>query len=277
MVTPTQYERDAYVEIARWRAPQPSAFAPLLNRLTSPLGFLARAGLASPAGDVVGRALVAGLEVLNKGVLKTIRPEGVFAKFAKAGHPVRDGRALRALGLETVDTVVGRLELAYVTAAAVEGAGIGMEGALGLFADVPLILGLNLRAIADHAAHYGFDPDAPGERAYALGVLDLALAGTPEARAEALARLDKLAEALASRGDVERLGGADARQLLANSISQRMVKGKVAQVLPVAGAVVGGGFNAWFTHKTCDAARHLYRERFLDLRLAEADQPLRAI
>ena len=29
------------------------------------------------------------------------------------------------------------------------------------------------------------------------------------------------------------------------------------------GAAIGGGFNAYFTAKVCDAARYLYRERFL--------------
>jgi len=34
-------------------------------------------------------------------------------------------------------------------------------------------------------------------------------------------------------------------------------------VLPIAGAVMGGGFNAYFTTKVCVAAYFLYRERFL--------------
>ena len=29
------------------------------------------------------------------------------------------------------------------------------------------------------------------------------------------------------------------------------------------GAAVGGGFNAYYTARVCDAAYHLYRERFL--------------
>jgi hypothetical protein len=38
---------------------------------------------------------------------------------------------------------------------------------------------------------------------------------------------------------------------------------KLAQFIPLAGAAVGGGFNAYYTDKVCDAAYHLYRERFL--------------
>jgi hypothetical protein len=42
-----------------------------------------------------------------------------------------------------------------------------------------------------------------------------------------------------------------------------MTRTKLAQVLPVAGAAIGGGFNAYYTDKVCRAAFHLYRERFL--------------
>jgi hypothetical protein len=43
----------------------------------------------------------------------------------------------------------------------------------------------------------------------------------------------------------------------------RLTKAKLAEVIPGAGAVIGGGFNAYFTAKVCDAAYFLYRERFL--------------
>lgn len=33
--------------------------------------------------------------------------------------------------------------------------------------------------------------------------------------------------------------------------------------MPVVGAAVGAGFNAYYTSKVCDAAFYLYRERFL--------------
>ena len=42
-----------------------------------------------------------------------------------------------------------------------------------------------------------------------------------------------------------------------------MTKGKLAQAIPIAGALVGGGFNAYFISNVCQAAYYLYRERFL--------------
>lgn len=52
-------------------------------------------------------------------------------------------------------------------------------------------------------------------------------------------------------------------QQIAKALSIRLTKAKLAQIVPVAGAAVGGGFNAYFTAKVCDAAYFLYRERLL--------------
>ena len=43
----------------------------------------------------------------------------------------------------------------------------------------------------------------------------------------------------------------------------RLAKAKLAQLVPAAGAIVGGGFNALYTKRVCDAAYCLYLERRL--------------
>ncbi|XBS71848.1 EcsC family protein [Acerihabitans sp. KWT182] len=55
-------------------------------------------------------------------------------------------------------------------------------------------------------------------------------------------------------------------QETAKTLGIRLTKAKLAQTLPVVGAVIGGGYNACFTRRICDAAYHLYRERFLMLK-----------
>ena len=52
-------------------------------------------------------------------------------------------------------------------------------------------------------------------------------------------------------------------QRLARTLGVRLTKAKLAQAIPVVGAAVGGGFDAYFTSRVCDTAYHLYRERFL--------------
>jgi hypothetical protein len=52
-------------------------------------------------------------------------------------------------------------------------------------------------------------------------------------------------------------------QQIAKALSIRLTRAKLSHVLPVAGAAIGGGFNAYYTDKVCKAAFYLYRERFL--------------
>ena len=58
-------------------------------------------------------------------------------------------------------------------------------------------------------------------------------------------------------------------QRIAKARSIRLTKAKLAQVLPAAGAAIGGGFNAYYTSEVCDAACFLYRERFLARKYGE--------
>jgi hypothetical protein len=53
------------------------------------------------------------------------------------------------------------------------------------------------------------------------------------------------------------------KTLTAKALAIRLTKAKLAQLIPAAGAAIGGGFNAHYTSKVCDAAYFLYRERFL--------------
>lgn len=52
-------------------------------------------------------------------------------------------------------------------------------------------------------------------------------------------------------------------QQVAKALGIRLTKAKLGQIIPAIGALVGGGFNAYFTSKTTQAAYYLYRERFL--------------
>ena len=63
--------------------------------------------------------------------------------------------------------------------------------------------------------------------------------------------------------DLEKHAFVKVVQKIAEALTIRLTKAKLAQVIPVAGAAIGGGFNAYYTNKVCDAAFYLYRERFL--------------
>jgi hypothetical protein len=266
----TAYEKTALAEIARWKDPKSSLISSFLGRLNRPMDMATGWMMHSPVGEAANTALTGVLDVINHGAVKTLDAASVYAKFNQDGHPgVRSANDIFTLDLASVDQVVGSLNTRYVVAGLVEGAATGIGGGIGLVSDIPLILALNLRAIADYALHYGRDSQLEGERIYALSVLDFSLSPTFETKRTALTQIAGIEAALGAKDSaamLRKLGGTRGLKTLTDSIAHRMAKAKMAQMIPVAGAIVGGGFNAWLTQQSCDAAYHLYRGRFLDQR-----------
>ena len=125
---------------------------------------------------------------------------------------------------------------------------------------------LNLRAIGEYATYYGFNIHLQQERLFAMNILGLASSPTDASKGLAMAQLVRIAQDVAKKRtwkELEQHAFVQVIQRIAKALGVRLTKAKLAQVVPVAGAVVGGGFNAYFTSKVCDAAYYLYRERFL--------------
>ena len=86
-------------------------------------------------------------------------------------------------------------------------------------------------------------------------------------------QLTKLTKAAAKKGAWKTLKiqvMATIIEKIAKTLGMRLTRAKVAQLLPIAGAAVGGTFNALYTGRVCEAAYHLYREQFLIRRYGEA-------
>ena len=96
------------------------------------------------------------------------------SSFAKKGTTFIYMKTFFKLDLEQVDAVVGWLDAKYTGLAFAEGATAGAAGVLGLIADIPALVTLNLRAIAEYATYYGFDVASQRERVFAMNVLGLA-------------------------------------------------------------------------------------------------------
>lgn len=264
------YEARAMRDIAAWKNPRPSLFDRLGELAEKPVDFATSLAMNTGLGEVLNKAINAGLLTLNDVAAATVRHDGVVSKFRQAGHSEVNGpRDIVKLELSQVDKVVGNLGLQYMVPAFGEGAATGVAGLPGIVADVPLLFGINLRAIADFAAHYGFDPGNQAERAYILHVLMYSSAPTHDERQNTIRHLDRISQAVTAEETWEELEKVLSKQIVrkaADVLAKRLTKAKAGQAVPVAGAIVGGGFNAWFTQSNCDAAYHLYRERFLQRR-----------
>lgn len=136
----------------------------------------------------------------------------------------------------------------------------------GIPSDIVALITLNQRAIGEYATYCGFDICSQQERLFALNILGLASSPNDASKQVAMAQLVRIAQDVAKKRTWKQLEESTfvrIVQIIARSLGVRLTKAKLAQVVPATGALVGGGFNAYYTSKVCDAAFFLYRERLL--------------
>jgi hypothetical protein len=133
-------------------------------------------------------------------------------------------------------------------------------------ADVAATMAVMGRSIGVVASTYGYDVGLPEEELFALGVMSLASASTLSGKTAAMASLSRLTQQM-----MRRAAWAQLRcHWLVNAIDQAykalgftLTKKKLAQAVPVAGAVLNAGVNAGLVNRTFRGAEAAYRLRFL--------------
>lgn len=264
----TTYEKHAIKEIHAWKDPEIGWFGQAMKVINTPLDKAGDTLLSVPGiGDVIKKSIEGLTSVCNDAAQWSVRPEAIFKEFRSDGHTqIISSKDIFQLKLADVDKVVGWLAAKYKGMALVEGAGTGATGAIGLTVDIPALITLNLRAIGEYATYYGFDIEQQEERLFALNILGLASSPNDASKALAMAQLVRIAQDVAKKATWKRLeqyAFIKVIRQIAKALGIRLTKAKLAQSIPIAGAAIGGGFNAYFTMKVCDAAYYLYRERFL--------------
>lgn len=122
------------------------------------------------------------------------------------------------------------------------------------------------RIVALVAAHYGYDVREPEEQVFASGVLSYSSAGSAAEKAASLAALSRLTQDMMRRAtwrQLQRHQMVNVIHKVVTSLGFNLTKKKLAQVVPVAGAVINGGLNARLAQNTFNRAQAAYRLRFL--------------
>ena len=264
---PSPYEENALKEIAAWKHPPPGWFGTAMRVVNWPLDKVGDAVMKTPGvGWVLEKSIGGLVNVTNDAARWSVRPDAIFEEYRKAGHDVRGHADLPALDLEHVDRTIGWLGVKYKGSALTEGAAFGGMGLPGIPLDVAALVTLNLRAIGEYATYCGFDVSMQQESLFAMNVLGLASSPGDPAKVLAMAQLVRIAQDVARKKawkELEKHAFVRIIQQIAKTLGIRLTKDKLGQFVPYGGAIVGGGFNAYFTNKVCDAAYFLYRERFL--------------
>ena len=264
----SDYERSAVIGIHGWKHPRIGWLEKAMGVRNRPLEKAKKLLTEIPGVDWAMEKAVGGLVgLLNDLAHWSVRPDAICAEYRKAGFEgIKTPGDIFSLDLEDVDKVTRWLAAKYKTLATVEGAATGYVGLPGIPPDAVALVALNQRAIGEYATYYGFDISSQQERLFALNILGLASSPNDAAKQAAMAQLVRIAQDVAQKrpwADLERPAFVRIIQLIAHSLGIRITKAKLAQIVPIAGALAGGGFNAFYTSNVCDAAHHLYRERFL--------------
>lgn len=264
----SEYERLAVASIHVWKNPQISWFGKAMEDINWPLGKAGDLITEVPGVDWVIEKAIGGLvALLNDFSHWTVRPDAIYEEYRKAGFEhIKTPGDIFSLDLEDADRVSGWLGAKYKTLASAEGAAAGYVGLPGIPPDILALITLNQRAIAEYATYYGFDISFQQERLFALNILGLASSPNDRNKQVAMAQLVRIAKDVAKKKawkDLKKHSFVKIIQKISRSLGIRLTKAKLAQILPVTGAVVGAGFNAYYTDKVCAAAFYLYRERYL--------------
>lgn len=264
----SKYEKAAIKSIHQWKSPEINWFDKPLEIINRPLEKAGALATEVPGVDWVLKKAVSGLVgLLNDFAHWSVRPEAIFKEYRKASYTnVKSLHDIFTLDLEEADGVNGFLAAKYKTLATTEGAAAGYVGLPGIPPDIIALITLNQRAIGEYATYYGFDISSQQERLFGLNILGLASSPNDAAKSIAMAQLVRIAQDVAKKAawkDLQRHSFVKIIQTIARSLGIRLTKAKLLQIVPLAGAVVGGGFNAYYTSKVCDTAFYLYRERFL--------------
>ncbi|WP_230351141.1 EcsC family protein [Lelliottia sp. WAP21] len=265
------YDQTALTQIHKWKNPESSFLSRSLEMIGKPLNSAGEVVLSTPVvGNAIQSAVQGLVGVCNDAALWSVRSESIFDEFRKDGFEhIYSYGDIETLRLEDIDKTVGWLAAKYKGLALAEGAGTGALGIAGIAIDIPSLITLNLRAIGEYATYYGFDINRQEERLFAFNILGFSSASSTMAKNVAMAQLVKISQQVAKKvvwEELEKQVFVKIIKQIASSLGIRITKAKLAQIIPVAGAAVGGGYNAWFTSNVCEAAYNLYRERFLAMK-----------
>ena len=227
--------------------------------------------LPGRAGEVADAIMARVLEFVGDAALVPVIRRRVLRRYRESGHEIADVADIRTLDVGVPDRLAQGLTRRWMVAAGSVGGAIGTFGAAGLPADVLSLLGVNLMAIGDFACTWGFDIAREDERAFAVALL---LADRREDSEPGMTAADRIAE-LRHRAAQIRLGGKPRERsdtaldawLRAGAwrLARRLLGRRLGQLVPFVGAVIGAGLDATFTRETCELARAVYRQRFLDV------------
>jgi len=243
---------------------------------------------ALPGSDQIEAALASALRGIQRvtldSAMRTVNESRVIASYQKQFPEVTTLADLRRLELRECDLRIPKRRTGYGLASIAAGAsssllitgtvvattvsgGVTAAVTVGaLAADVAGTLAGLGRIVAVTAAQYGYDVREPEEEIYALGVLSYSMAASGTNKVAALTSLSRLTQEMMRGPAWAQLRKHQLVRIIDRiyaTLGLQLTKKKLAQAVPIAGAIINGGLNAELVDRTFRRASQAYRLRFL--------------
>lgn len=263
----TAYEKDVRKQIEKWEAGSGSFFFKAINWAMQPMDWFVSRVISPDMEEQADAAVNQLLSILNDASRWTQDFGSILDSARRRGLEVEAIEDLRNEDLEVLDAIAREQFSLSSVIAAIEGIGTGLGGVVLIAADIPLLFTINLRMIQHIAASYGFRLDDESYKPLILSVFNVASSGSSEAKVDAIREISVAAAAFANDLDYRgRVRGSfrDQNRHLPREIVKNVLGRKLAQMIPIAGAAVGGGINYWFTNECANTAHMLFRALYLE-------------
>jgi hypothetical protein len=269
------YEHLQLDRIRAWRAQQPGIATRTIGHATGPMADAAEKMIPP-------MALRMALDVVHSAGVRVSDRKSILRR---AG--VSNIEALAQSQLELCDRLAEGVGRRAALIAGGSGAAFGLVGALGLVADLPTLLTLTFRTIHRVGLCYGEDLASTERRPLPVAVFALASANSMQEKQDALQAIDSVEQSLDSDAGLDGVSRAAQRELakdgmafslnnLGKSVVRNLGWRKAGESLPLVGALVGGGVNAWYVSDLAKAARYTFQLRWLRQKYGHQIQALPA-
>jgi hypothetical protein len=234
----TPYTRKAKRALRAWQR-QMQKSPSLLNHLTRKL----QVKINKIIPEKVHNAITTAIKQMIRGVL--------------FGAGITSSKPADIQSLEITEAVLmERIEM-YKKTAAAEGGITGAGGILMAFADFPILISIKLKMLFDIAGRYGYDVSDYKERIFLLHIFQLAFSSHEHRKNVYLQMINWNSKAASLPEDINQFDWRSFQQEYRDYIDLA----KLAQMIPIIGAVVGLFVNYRLIKKLGTTAMNAYRMR----------------
>ena len=264
-----RYELKSLKKIEKWEKEEHKGFHKKILDITSkPVDYLIKK-IGPEKFKKFEDAIEGTIKKLVYASTYTVDPRALIKRAHEHGVKIKDLSELRRCNLELLDNCNRKNINFHEKAGAIQGAVLGLGGALVAVADLTLILVQDFHMIQEIAFCYGYDPNDIVEKNIILRVIEAAIGGSG-VKFKALKEIEILKRIGKKKGKkkIVRKGvsvlGAKALEEYVEDLTVALLVRLIPRSLPVISMAVSAHSNHEIMEHSGNTAFMVYRKRFIE-------------